>query len=215
VAKQDYSDALAAGVANQARFSEDRTNFRNYLALELYEKEKVRPGVAVTDEQVEKYYHSHREAYLEPDKIEGLLLSFRTSDEAIAYIQQVQSGGDADRKNAIIQGTKIALTKDNIAQFLPVLPWPLVADSTAKVIGPLPLPDGKEYRVWKREAVVESSLKPLALVAPQIRAALERSLLEKREAALAHDLALKLAVNDHIDYKRYGINSEILKPWPN
>jgi hypothetical protein len=44
---------------------------------------------------------------------------------------------------------------------------------------------------------------------------LEQPLLDKREAALAHELALKLAVDDRVDYRRYGLNSEVVRPWPN
>ncbi len=210
VAKQDYYDAIAAGVANQAKFSEDRDNFRNYLALDLYEKEKVRPGIAVTEERVRKYYQSHQADYLEPVKIEGRMLSFKTPDEASAYVKQIQSGSIAGKVDAVIEEKKIALTKDNIAQFLPPVPWPIATDSRIKAIGPLAQPDGKEYHVWRKETVVESSLQPLALVAPRIRAALEQPLLDKQEAALAHDLALKLSVYDRIDYRRYGINPRLL-----
>ena len=43
VARQDCVDAQAAGIDRQPKYLQDRANFRNYLALDLYEKECLRP----------------------------------------------------------------------------------------------------------------------------------------------------------------------------
>ncbi|MDD2765570.1 MAG: hypothetical protein PHE83_16530 [Opitutaceae bacterium] len=211
VARQDYDDARAMGIHLQAKFSEDRENYRNSLALELYEKERIRPRLDVTDDNVALFYREHSDTFTHPSRIEGIIVTFDQIGDAQTFARSVASRAPVQPPSNARSTKEVMLTKASEIPDMKYLSALVFFGATAPVLGPFSV--GDAFSVWVYKKTHDFETQPLAAVARVIRTQLEQPLLEKYEADLAGELARRTMVEDHIDYSKYGISEMLLKPW--
>ena len=211
VARLDCAEARAKGLAEQSKFREDRENYRNYLALDAFEKERLRPKLNVTDDQVAQYYRDHRADFTHPSRIAGLLVTFAREADALAFVQSSIAGEIARKPERASALTPIILTPNAGVPGLDHLTALIFSHGAPPVIGPF-FRDGS-YQVWVYQETIDSDCTPLADVAPSIRARLENPLLEQYETELARTISRGIKIEDRIDYKKYGLTEPVVKPW--
>ncbi len=208
-AKFDWQEAVDTGVDREPQFTEDRENYRNYLALDLYEKERLRPQLGITVATIERHYREHAENYSRPTRVSGHLLRFAREADARGLIEHPERPDLATRARSAVVLTLSADSAVPGLDFLPALA--LASVGTKPAVGPFFL-DGA-YVVWTPEQVLARETPPLEAVMPAIRSQLEQPLLEQREALLARELVRGLKVQDRIDYGSYGLVPVPEKPW--
>jgi len=211
VAERDDRDARALGLDRQPKFSEDRRNFRDQLALELYVKERVRPELGVSDEEVARYYSANLSQFIRPTRIEGSIVTFGTIGDAVAFAQ----APDAEKRVALAKSAQnkksLILTPTTELSALEFLPGLVFSSQAPRVLGPFPNADA--FAVWVFERVVDSETRPLQAVSKEIRTKLEQPRLESYEAELARKLSRGMVVEDKIAYTKYGVDGGVIKPW--
>jgi len=82
VRKFDYAAAVSLGMDQTQQFLEDRGNFELNQALALYEKEELCPQIAVSEDDLRRFYLDHKELYKSPVDITGVLYVYSTNDLA-------------------------------------------------------------------------------------------------------------------------------------
>jgi hypothetical protein len=209
VARADCADAAKAGVTQMPKFDEDRTNYRAYLALELYERENIRPTLGITDEVAYRFYEKNIGDFIRPKKVKGRLLTFKDSHEAQNYLRNFES--QAPLPQSFLSEEELTLTQNSSITGLSFLPHLVFAAYAERSCGPFRR--NSAFVVWIREANVEMEQLPFAAVRTRIRSKLEDEVLPAIEIMLARQLAPEFQIADRIEYKKYGLDKDTAKPW--
>jgi hypothetical protein len=211
VARHDEQEARGLGLDREPRFDEDRRNYRDQLALELYLRERVRPALGITEKDVAHYYATNQPAFTRPTHIEGTLVTFAEIDDAIAFARAADAGVENAPSPRAQNRTTMILTPATSLPELPFLPNIVFSEQAPRVAGPFPYGDG--FAVWSFSRITASQILPLKSVGQRIRAQLEQPLLDAYAADLARKLSRGLAIEDKIAYAEYGVGDNVAKPW--
>jgi hypothetical protein len=211
VAQRDYDDARAMGIDRAPKFTEDRRNYRDLLALDLYVKERIRPALGISDSDIARYYAANLPAFTRPTRIEGTIYTFDAIGDAVAFAQ----APDSDRAAALAGQARnretLVLTPTTELPQMGFLPGLVFSNQTARVLGPFP--NAGNPAVWAFGRVIDSETRPLTAVSQEIRSRLEQPNLEQLKANLARKLSRDAVIDDKISYTKYGIGELAVKPW--
>jgi len=194
--------ARARGADRAPRFVEDRRNFLYYQALDLFEKERLRPRIEVSDAEATAYYRAHASEFARPVRARGTLLRFANEAAAAAWLRERKAAppsGDEIEVSALsplpgaVRATEVILRLPDGATF-----------------GPVSTPSGALIFV-KRTA--ETELSPYAAVAAQVRNKLTLARLETLELAVAREWAAHHAITDRLPLADFGVDGLVRKPW--
>ncbi|HEY8993489.1 MAG TPA: peptidylprolyl isomerase [Lacunisphaera sp.] len=212
VAQRDVDEAREIGIDRELKFSEDRRNYRDLLALDLYVKERVRPALGVSDDDVRRFYEANKPAFARPTRVEGTLLTFSTVGEALALAKVAPDSAEGrDISNRAKDRKVLVLTPTSEVPALSFLPNLVFSGQPGPLAGPFQI-DGA-FAVWVFGRVLDSETRPLAEVSQEIRAKLEEPRLERQKAELARKLSPDFPVEDKVAYKKYGVDEPVTKPW--
>jgi hypothetical protein len=209
----DFEAACALGFRDRAKFREDRENFRNYQALDLFEQERIRPMLEITEAEIAAYYHQRVAEFSVADQVVGQLFVFGDIRAAVDFLRQSREAPFPPDQLPAGAGRSEPLVIAS-ATGLPGWSGPmgeLFALRNERSAGPYF--KGKEIAVWVRREIRRERRLPLSEVAAQIRTRMETERLPAFEAKLAREWSGDLAIADHIDYGGYGAGPELTKPW--
>jgi hypothetical protein len=211
VARRDEREARSLGIDRQIKFVEDRHNYRAQLALDLYIKERIRPSLGVTEEEIARHYEANAPAFTRPTHIEGTVFTFTEINDAIAFARAAEANDLNVPSHPAHQSEAMILTSTTELPALPFLPRIVFSDQAPRVIGPFP--HTRNFGVWIQSRITASRTLPLASVRQQIRTKLEQPRLETAAAKLARELSAGMAIQDNIGYAEYGVAGVVSKPW--
>lgn len=211
VGERDERDARRLGIDSEPKFVEDRRNYRDALALDLYVKERVRPALGVTEEDIQRYYTVNRTTFVRPARIEGGLITFRDAEQAVAFLKATDPATKQTTLEHATHRQTLVLSRGEPFPEIGVLPDLAFSPHAPPKIGPLSASGG--FVVWISHRTIESETIPLPAASGEIRARLEQPLLQRYEAELARKLCRDLSVSDQIDYKKFGVGEPVVKPW--
>ncbi|NIS38984.1 hypothetical protein GWN91_07635, partial [Candidatus Saccharibacteria bacterium] len=63
----------------------------------LLEEHEVKDKIQVSDDEIQAYYDSHQEEYLEPERIQIWQIAVKNESEARNIIRQAKSGRDFEK----------------------------------------------------------------------------------------------------------------------
>jgi hypothetical protein len=196
-------EARRRGLDQAPQFVEDRRNFLYYQALDLFEKEALRPLIAVTPPETEVYYREHQSEFVRPARAHGKLLHFSDPRSAFKWLADMPptevSDGDETvvSREAPIPGAEKAT--EQILQ---------IADGRA--FGPIHVATGSVI-FWKR--TTEPERQSYAAVLGAIQEKLIQAKLDALEISLAREWAPRYLIEDNLHPEDFGIVGSIRKPW--
>lgn len=210
LANLDLAAARALGLDRTPQFEEDRKNFRNYQALDWFEKERLRPGLAIDEAAIAARYEAQRARFTQPAKAGARRLVFADWADAARFLDR-HRGGAAGPAIQPLEESEVEIDRGAPPAGLENLTEPLLRAAPGAVFGPLQ--QGEQALVWLRGATLREETAPLASVAAALRQELERAALDAKEIALAREFAAAFAVEDRIDYARYGVDPATVAAW--
>ena len=211
VAQHDDHDARALGIDRETKFVEDRRNYRDRLALDLYVRERIRPALGISDSDVAHYYEANKPAFNRPTRIEGSLFTFGEMDDAVAFARAPDSDKAVTLASHAQNKKTLVLTPTTELSELGFLAGLVFSNQTPRVLGPFP--NAGAFSVWVFDRVTDSETRLLEAVSQEIRTKLEQPCLEPYEAELARKLSRGAIIEDRIAYSKYGIGELAVKPW--
>lgn len=210
MAEFDVADARAVGILADAKFEEDRSNFRDYQALELYRREKLIPSITISPESVDSRYQRKKSELTAPTRLRGQLLFFSDPNAARKFALEApaRSVTELPGPSRIVEAE---FGREECPATLAGMASSLFSPNAPSILGPFS--DGNEWIIWRRDAVVETRTPGLDDVATSIREELIKEALVTRERDRAKELVRVLPVTDHIDYSRFGPLGSVIRPW--
>lgn len=200
----DLLAARRAGLDQQPKFVQDRKNFALNCALQVYEERKLVPEITISPEAMRTYYEEHRAAYEEPVEAIGRLYHFDSAERAAAVLLKPgrQPGGKAVLAG-LISERDILLQREGLPLLdgIPNLVLLQLADGAA--FGPVPF--GKGFAVFLKQATSKRAVFPLEMIGLRVRGDLIRSRLDELELKLARQWATEQPVTLRLDFFSYGI----------
>jgi hypothetical protein len=207
----DIEEARRLGLDKEPRFVEDRQNFLHHQALDLFEKERLIPQIAVSEADIAAYRTEHAADYSAVVEARGVSLRFDTSEDAAAWAGRHRVVTEESLLDPSIKDrTAWVLTRDNPPPELAQLVDPLLRSPDHSSLGPMQTPLG--WAVFVKQVSVREPL-PLSAVESQIRQLLTRKRLDELELRLARESARKYEVVDNIDYAKFGFSKTPERPW--
>jgi hypothetical protein len=203
VAEYATHEGRRRGIDREPRFIEDRRNFVYYQALDLFEKEKLLPQVAVTSTETETYYREHRSEFSRPVRAKGKLLRFADADAAMAWMR-------TGRESASDGGETIEVSRESPLVVAPAATEPILNLDAGRPLGPIPVPFGAVVFVKQS---TEAEPAPYPMVAEAIQARLARSRLDVLELRLAREWVSRHPVEDRLRPEEFGLAGPVEKPW--
>ena len=208
----DFRAARARGVDRAPQFVQDRLGFAGFQVLDLYEKEVLIPQLGLGASEIEKYYRAHAADFEQTTKFQGRLLRFSSMENAGKWLQQFVRPTSGEASPVPDSDEQLALTSANPLPGLEPFHLNFVQGAAGAKFGPLP--DGNGVAIFIRGKTLETATTPLPEVTAQIRQTLTRQGLDQRERELAPVLVANYAVEDHLDYVRYGVTPTTAgAPW--
>lgn len=208
----DLIEAKARGIDREPQFVEDRKNFLNYQALDWFEKERLLPEIDIAEQAVAERYAANVARFTQP--VEVRVQRFLFTDTAAAQdfrMRQRQAGKvttDGRERAAI---SEVVVTRETPIAAIEFITDMLLRSEPGATFGPFKQAEGAVVLV--RGATLKTETQPLAAAAPALRRELERAALDARVIALARALAPSFAIEDRIDYARYGFANGVDAPW--
>jgi hypothetical protein len=209
----DCLEARRRGLEQTAKFVEDRRNFLYYQALDLFEKERLRPAIDISDAEVETHYHDHRAEYNVPTRAHGSLLQFMDAASAAGWVEQNRGSHrqDAFRFPGLVSATETVVSGEHPLPMFSDGTMPILLAPDAQIFGPFDTPTGRFVFV---KSSTEGEVPPMAAVTERIRAELMREKLHNKELGLAREWASRFEIEDTIPYAKVGFEGEKNQgPW--
>lgn len=209
IGRMDFEEANRIGIPQTPKFREDRLNYCAYVALDLFERETIRPTLGISPDTIAGYYERHKAEYVRPTRIKGRLLTFGDITAAENCVKNLGVG--KEESLGALSSETLELVSDMVLPTVSFLPTLVFAAHREHVLGPFPR--GSQYLVWIKEKNLEETQLTPTEVQSQIRSQLESARLAPAELQLARHWALAYQIADHIDYAKFGGGAEISKPW--
>jgi hypothetical protein len=208
----DLIEAKARGIDREPQFAEDRKNFLNYQALDWFEKERLLPDIEIAEQAVAERYAASVARFTQPVEVRVQRLVFpdvAAAQEFRARQRPAETG--ATELPAGAATSEVSVTREAPIAALEFITEMLLRGEPGATFGPFKVAEGAVVLV--RGATLRTETEPLAAAAPGLRRELERAALDAREIALARALASSFAIEDRIDYARYGFADGVEAPW--
>ncbi len=193
----DLREARQREIDQTPKFKEDRENFRRYQALDLYEREKILPEIAISETAIADYYAEHQKTFAQPKKVAVRKLFF-PDKKAAADFASLTMTGQTKAGEGPAAAALLVVARETPIQGLEYLTDTILMSSPGTVLGPIEQQDGKTT-VLVRDETVESTIPVLTQVSPQIKSRLERSAMDQRELTLAAEFRKTISVEDLTD----------------
>lgn len=197
VEEMDLQAAQTLGVDRTPKFTEERKGFEGFQVLDLFEKEVLIPKLGIGPPDIERYYREHISEFRGVTKIRGRLLKFDTVEKAAEWRQRASVIPTTDEELELRAGETIPGLEHLQPHFMKI--------PEGSTLGPIK--QGQMGIVLIKQKNLEEGAIPLAVVADKIRGTLVRQKLDEKEIQLAAELSTRLKVEDHLDYKRYGLSA--------
>ncbi|PTY07904.1 hypothetical protein DB347_06655 [Opitutaceae bacterium EW11] len=195
VAEFDLKEAHRAGIDQTQQFLQDREGFTHFQVLDSYEKEKLLPTLPVAEAEIERYYREHPAEFARVTRVQVRLAR--------------SSGNEPPPPEAA--GSLMEIERDQPMPGLENLHEVIFALPEHQSLGPLPTAHGM-VRI-RKEKNLATGTTPLANVARQIAAKLQRQRLDEKERELAVELSRRYPIIDKIDYRKLGLSDASAAPW--
>ncbi len=206
--------ARASGADADRQFAEDRKGFAAIQALDLFEREVLAPAISIGDADIEQYYSTHGSEFQRTTGVGGRKLTFGNVKDAGDWIYKHQRPGTYDEMQNVraISNEEVEISQDHPIADLASSQQGIMMSPPGTVFGPFRT--GETWLVFVKEKNIALDMVALPAVKEVIRSKLLRPLLDRREGALAVELASHYSVEDHIDYAFFGLTFDQLKlPW--
>ncbi len=145
--------------------------YRKYRLTKEFERVVVEPQVAVSEEDIEKYYQENGEQFAEQGTIEYAKVT--TNEEALAedIARKLKNGADFFSVMEPISPTGVQVKKEPLAHLSPVIQDAVKSLASGQVVT---VADGANTHFIKVVRAVETNLMPLEQVREMIRKTLEK-----------------------------------------
>jgi len=213
VMELDCREAHQRGLDRTPRFAEDRRNFMHYQVLDLFERERLRPTIRISEAEIADRYREHSDDYAEPVRARGALLRFADEAGALAWMARGREAAAPVQTSAPgpLGMEELVVTAAQPLELMPGVTPAILMAPDGQAFGPAASPLG--YFVFAKRTTERETL-PLAAVAERIRSELTRSKLDAAELSLAREWSGRFAIEDRIPYAQLGFaGEEPSAPW--
>jgi hypothetical protein len=201
----DLEEAHQRGVDRQPQFVEDRTGFMNFQILDAYEKERIAPTIHIEQSELDRYYRDNIAEFTRVTRVELEINHFATAEAAAKSLDQRGIVGTPS------SAKRVELDRDHPIPALAQLQELLFSLPAGQTIGPIP--NEGEFLIVKKLKDIVRSPQPEDAVKDQISKKLMRGKMDRKECELARELVVNLPVDDHVDYRKFGIDPLGVAPW--
>jgi hypothetical protein len=202
----DLKEAHRLGIETRRDFVAQKDNYRKGLILNLYEIERVRPNLGVTNDAAANYYNSHRGDYEKPMCISGRIYFFDELASANEFAKEAKLDSRAKPSRLEILSEPIVTTPETNRPGSGPLVHLIFSPYHPRAVGPLP--QEKSWIVWVYECTLQAVQIPFANVENEILLRLQRPLIDPYEEKLAQTLSVGLSVDNRISEDRLRMVSE-------
>jgi hypothetical protein len=205
VEERQLTLARRDGRDSTPRFVQDRKGFSGLQVLDLFEREVLVPKIEITADEIARFYQAHAAEFANAGPIRGRLRSFQQLKAAVDWVQRYRADGTVTDPTVIAE-REIEVSEERPLPGLENLRLLALHSPAGSAVGPLSA--GGQFHVFVRDRSPETNLAQLPKVQEAIRFRLLRQKLDACIHDLARDLATRYSIENHIDYARYGVESD-------
>lgn len=209
LARLDEAEARRLGLDRTPRFMEDRRNFHYAQVLDLFERERLAPGIDLSDGTVAAYHSAHAAEFAPIPSATVRRLRFAKEETAAEWTRLAavgtahREGNEAPAPPAPLEETMVEISARRPLPDAPQVTFFLLNAREGERVGPLRV--GSDHLVFVKASPTRQAVPTLAELEAEIRRRLTREALDARLLALARELAPTIPCEDHIPYQRFGL----------
>lgn len=195
-----YHRAKEIGIMRDTKFMLDKENYIKNIVWVIYEREVLKKGIMVTEEDILHAYQQTKNDYIQPTDAVITVFSFPDRRSAVMEMMNIRKGKtDSLEKGKMVEQHRSIRYNDD-----------LFSDSIRAVIFSMkvndvstPLYNQGSYLVIIKEAESGSRTRELGEVRSLIVKKIEEEKLEQKKQVLVTPLKNQYSVSNEIDHSRY------------